>query len=241
MTETTVRALLLDIEGTTTPIEFVHRILFPFARNHVEEFLQRENVNDDVSALRIEYLADLQSGCELPPWQEESSASLLESATRYVYWLMDRDRKSTALKSLQGKLWEAGYCRGELQGEVYPDVHPAFTRWRQQQKAVCIFSSGSVLAQKLLFAHTAEGDLTSCLNAYFDTSTGAKTDARSYRSICTSIGSPENEVLFLSDTVAELDAARTAGLQTAHCLRPGSVEPETPAHSIIRSFDVVFP
>ena len=241
MTETTARALLLDIEGTTTPIEFVHQTLFPFARRQVGEFLQRVNVDDDISALQTEYLADLQSGSELPPWQEESRATLLKSATEYVYWLMDRDRKSTALKSLQGKIWEEGYRRGSLRGKVYPDVRPAFTRWRQQQKAVCIFSSGSVLAQKLLFAHTAEGDLTSYLDAYFDTSTGAKTDAKSYRSICAGIGSPGEVVLFLSDTVAELDAARAAGLQTAQCLRPGSIEPETPTHNIIRNFDVVFP
>ena len=245
MSEQKTRAILLDIEGTTTPVEFVYRILFPFARLHVAEFIRQhyesEEVRADISALRAEHRADAGSGNNPPDWREDSSDSLSESAIRYVHWLMDRDRKSTALKSLQGKVWESGYLGGRLQGQVYTDVPVAFTRWRGQQRAIYIFSSGSVLAQKLLFAHTTHGDLTEHISDYFDTTTGAKTDAASYQSIGAKIGSPAAEVLFISDVDAELDAARDAGMQTALCVRPESSESETSTHQIVRTFDCIFP
>lgn len=118
---------------------------------------------------------------------------------------------------------------------------PAFARWRRQRRGVHIFSSGSVLAQKLLFAHTNCGDLTGHIGGYFDTSTGAKADPASYRSIAAAINTPAAEVLFLSDVTAELDAAREAGMQTALCLRPGRPEPAPTAHPLVRTFDTVFP
>lgn len=245
MPDAHARALLLDIEGTTTPVEFVYEVLFPFARRRVGEFIRRHHgsagVRADLDALRAEHRADADRGHEPPAWREDSDDSRLESATRYVHWLMDQDRKSTALKSLQGKVWESGYRSGSLRGQIYPDVLPAFGRWRGQHRGIYIFSSGSVLAQKLLFAHTTEGDLTGHLSDYFDTTTGAKTDAASYQSISARIGSPANEILFVSDVTAELDAARDAGMQTALCVRPGSPAPESPAHKIVHTFDVIFP
>ena len=244
-----VRAILLDIEGTTTPVEFVYQVLFPFARQHVREFIEQHFESDDVraiiSALSLEHRADVGDGHGPPVWRSESAESQLEAVVRYVDWLMDQDRKSTALKSLQGKIWEAGYLSGQLHGEVYPDVSPALARWTKQQKRIYIYSSGSVLAQKLLFAHTTDGDVTRYISGYFDTTTGAKTSVASYQAIYQSISEQidlhAGEVLFLSDVIAELDAALQAGMKAALCLRSVSHEPKSGPHKTVGTFDVVFP
>jgi enolase-phosphatase E1 len=243
MSETNVRAILLDIEGTTTPIEFVYKVLFPYARQHIRQFvrLHSNDLQDDISALKAEHAVDAKSGNNPPAWRESSPDLLVESITQYVYWLMDLDRKSGALKSLQGKIWEAGYCSGRLLGQVYPDVLPAFSRWREQQRSIFIFSSGSILAQKLLFAHTTEGDLTEYISNYFDTTIGAKTMAESYRSISVATGWSAPEVLFISDVTAELDAAKGADMKTALCVRTGSLDLNTSAHWLVPTFDIVFP
>jgi enolase-phosphatase E1 len=136
--------------------------------------------------------------------------------------LMDQDSKTPALKELQGHIWEDGYNTGALVGAVFEDVKPAFERWRQRGIAVGIFSSGSVLAQKLLFGHSSAGDLTPLLRWHFDTAVGAKTNPDSYSRIAASIGESPDAVLFVSDIVAELDAARAAGMQTALSVRPGN-------------------
>jgi enolase-phosphatase E1 len=245
MTEGRSRVILLDIEGTTTPVEFVYEVLFPFARLHVGEYVRRHQLNAevraDIEALKAEHRADTEAGREPPDWREGSAGARAESATRYVRWLMEQDRKSTGLKSLQGKIWESGYRGGLLRGQVYEDVPPAFARWRGQRRSIHIFSSGSVLAQKLLFAHTNAGDLTAYLDGYFDTNTGAKADPASYQSISAATGSHAAEVLFVSDVTAELDAARDAGMATALCVRPGRPEPESNGHAVIHTFDVLFP
>lgn len=243
------RALLLDIEGTTTPIDFVYGTLFPYARARAEDFLSRHHESDDVradlEALRQQRAAEAQLIKDLPPWREDSSSARLASAAAYVQWLMDHDRKLTALKSLQGKIWEAGYRGGELRGAVYPDVGPAFARWRRMDKIIAIFSSGSVLAQKLLFANSTAGDLTPFISAYFDTTTGPKQEEQSYRRIAASLGLSPGAILFISDAIPELDAARRAGMATLQCLRPGTSKPSSRpgdlAHRTIRSFDEVFP
>jgi enolase-phosphatase E1 len=238
------RAILLDIEGTTTPVEFVYRTLFTFARRHVREFLgvhwTNREVRADIAALRREHAAEAGDEPEPRLWQTASPEAELEATVAYVQWLMDRDRKSTGLKSLQGKVWEAGYRRGELRGEVYEDVPRAFARWTKQQKILAIFSSGSVLAQQLLFAHSTAGDLTPFLRAYFDTAMGAKREAESYQRIAAALRIEPPEILFLSDVSAELDAARLAGLQTALCVRAEQMPPAG-AHPLIRTFDEVFP
>jgi enolase-phosphatase E1 len=150
---------------------------------------------------------------------------------------MDRDKKSTGLKSLQGKIWEEGYREGKLRGEVYPDVPPALERWRRQGIDIAIFSSGSVQAQRSLFSNTAAGNLTRFIRAYFDTTTGPKTTPESYARIAAALQRSTSEVLFLSDVVAELDAALKVGMQTALCVRePGSV-PAAGAHPVILAFD----
>lgn len=230
-------AVLVDIEGTTTPITFVHDVLFPYARRHVREFLKRRGrepeVRADLAALRREHAADQQAAEQPPAWSD--SEDLVEAAVAYVHWLMDRDRKSTGLKALQGRIWEEGFREGVLRSDVYDDVPPAFHRWHTGGQGPWIFSSGSVLAQKLLFGHTRSGDLTPLIRGYFDTTTGPKKDAATYARIAAEIARPPAGILFVSDVPAELDAARGAGLQTAWCVRDG--DPPVPsAHRAIRTF-----
>ena len=227
-------AVLLDIEGTTTPIDFVHKTLFGSARARVREFLERywddSEVRADVARLKAERAVETPQP-SLAPWHEDAAG-----VAAYVAWLMDRDRKSTGLKSLQGKIWEEGYGSGELKGEVYPDVAPAMERWRQEGVDIAIFSSGSVQAQRSLFRSSVAGDLTRLILAYFDTTTGPKTAPMSYARIAAALERDPSEVLFLSDVVAELDAALTAGMQTALCVRPGSA-PATGTHPVIHALD----
>ena len=226
-----VGSILLDIEGTTTPVDFVYQILFPYARAQVKDFLEHhaEAASPDIELLRLEHEQDLNRGAR-PPASSD--------AVSYVHWLMDQDRKSTGLKSLQGKIWEEGYRSGELRGQVYPDVRSAFERWRRQEKKICIYSSGSVLAQKLLFSHSTAGDLTPFVDAYFDTTTGPKKEAESYRRISEALSLDPLAIVFFSDVVTELDASREADMQTGLCVREG--QPESSKHTVFSTFDEIF-
>jgi len=152
---------------------------------------------------------------------------------------MDRDRKSGPLKALQGRIWEQGYATGALTGEVYPDVPDAFARWTAAGVRIGIYSSGSVLAQKLLFANSTAGDLSRFLSGYFDTAVGAKKEAVSYRRIVEALDRPASRVLFVSDVAAELDAAREAGLQTVLAVRPPARPPASSAHGAVESFEEI--
>ena len=225
------RAILLDIEGTTTPISFVHDVLFPYSRLHLESFLAQHaasaDVISDLARLREEHAEDVTAKNSPPP--------LIEP---YVYWLIEQDRKSPALKSLQGKIWQQGYDDGSLRSLVFADVRPAMQRWRSKNLNVSIFSSGSVLAQKLLFAHTDAGDLTKFISNYFDTGVGKKTHAESYQRIAAALSLVANQILFISDVLDELDAAAEAGMETSLCIRPGNpIQPSSSRHLIIRNFD----
>jgi enolase-phosphatase E1 len=228
-------AFLLDIEGTTTPLDFVARVLFPHARARVGEYLARHfedaETSHDVRGLAAEHARDTAAGRTPPSWADTPAA-----AADYARWLMDEDRKLTALKALQGRIWEEGFRAGQLQGVVYEDVPRALALWQRAGCTVAIFSSGSVLAQKLLFTHSNAGDLTPFLAAYFDTTTGPKREALSYLEIASALTKPPREVCFVSDVAAELDAARGAGLETALCERDGAGPGDSP-HRVIRSFD----
>jgi len=235
------RALVLDIEGTTTPVEFVYRVLFPFARAHVAEYLEQEWRSDACRAalglLRAEHAGDTARGDAPPVWIDAPLAAPHASAAVYVAWLMDRDRKSSGLKALQGGIWRRGYQSGELRGQVFPDVPPALARWHEQRLTVSIYSSGSVLAQQLLFQTTAAGDLTRFLTGYFDLAVGPKASPDSYRCIVQTLGAPAGHVLFISDTAAEIEAARVAGLRTLLCVRPPASLPAGECtHPVIRTF-----
>ena len=220
----------MDIEGTTTPIEFVHNTLFPYARERVQEFLERHAADPDVEAdialLRAEHEA-------------ETAPPPMASVAAYVRWLIDGDRKSTGLKSLQGKIWAEGYRAGGLRGEVYPDVAPALERWQRQGIDVAIFSSGSVQAQRDLFRTTTAGDLSRFIRANFDTTTGPKGVAQSYARIAAALERSPSEMLFVSDVGAELDAAQAAGMRTAVCVRTPASPPATGGHPVIRRFDEI--
>jgi enolase-phosphatase E1 len=240
----TVRTILLDIEGTTTPLDFIYKVLFPYARSHAQQFLKQHgsssDVRVDIDALRQENLAEMRQDLSLPALRNDTQAAEVESLVAYLEWLVARDRKSTALKSIQGKIWEDGYKSGQLRGQVFEDVPRALRRWQQQQRNVYIFSSGSVLAQKLLFAHTTAGDLTVYISGYFDTTAGAKVDALSYRKIAYALQRSPSEIIFVSDVTTELDAAKSTGLQTLLSERPGNRPQPASTHQRIRSLDEVF-
>lgn len=237
-------AILLDIEGTTTPVSFVYQVLFPYARVNAKRFLERHlslaEVSEDVLRLRNEHAEDVRNELNPPQLQDSGSRAHLDSLVTYIHWLIDRDRKTAPLKSLQGKIWKDGYETGELRGEIFKDVPPALERWQGQGREVSIFSSGSVLAQKLLFSHTTSGNLTPFINSYFDTAVGAKNDPLSYRRIAVDLRQLPSQVLFVSDVTAELDSAASAGMRTLLSVRPGN-QPQGGDHAVIHTFDEVFP
>jgi enolase-phosphatase E1 len=216
-----VACVLLDIEGTTTPISFVHDTLFAFARQHLDDYLGAERDSPGVDEVRrrltAEHGEDVARG-ETPPPRDVGDAWL----GRYVRWLMDRDRKSPGLKLLQGHIWERGYRAGQLRGQVFPDVPPAIRRWRDCGIDVAIYSSGSELAQRRLFESIESCDLTPFISAFFDTAVGAKISPDSYRAIARALRRDPASILFVSDVTTELTAARGGGLQVLLSNRPGN-------------------
>ena len=232
LTAAGIEVVLLDIEGTTTPIAFVHERLFPYARARAGEFLHQNSSDEEIQRV-VSELRDLQAA---------AAGAAPADIVQFIHFLIDNDRKLGPLKSLQGRIWQEGYATGEIEGEVYADVRPAFERWTKADIRIAIFSSGSVLAQQLLFAHSTAGDLSPYISAYFDTAVGPKGDAASYRRIVETLGLPApDQALFISDVVPELDAARDAGLRTLLCVRRPSLIPERAGHSIVESFDVIRP
>ncbi|MGC6389734.1 acireductone synthase [Ewingella sp. S1.OA.A_B6] len=203
-----IRAIVIDIEGTTTDIRFVHQVLFPYARERLAEFLRSQHGEPEVAAA----LAALRAEIDQP---QASVDVLIEK----LYAFMDGDVKSTALKVLQGIIWRSGYENGDFRGHLYPEVAPQLQTWHQQNLRLCIYSSGSVDAQKLLFGYSDEGDLTPLFSHYFDTRVGAKRETESYQNIAEQLVLPAEDLLFLSDIRQELDAARLAGWHTCQLIR----------------------
>jgi len=234
--------ILLDIEGTTTPIAFVTQVLYPYARAHLRSYLYRHGNSPQyvalMAAFRQEHAADERAGEPVLRWAAPG-ADARPSVQAYAEWLMDRDRTSSALKELQGYIWEEGYQRGDLVGQVFEDVPHAFARWRREGVRLGIFSSGAVLAQRWLFSCSSAGDLSSFLHWYFDTHSGAKHDPESYRRIAAEVGETPPQVLFVSDVVAELNAAHAAGLGTIMTVRPGNAPQPAHEHRVVRSFDEI--
>ena len=231
--------ILLDIEGTTTPVEYVFGVLFPFAKDNVEAFLQTHDyslsVEADLKLLRLEYDADRTQGISIPDWND----NLTTGVVPYIHYLIEVDRKSTGLKSLQGKIWEQGYRDGKLRSRIFPDIKPAFERWKRAGKQLFIFSSGSVLSQRLLFQYTEVGDLTGFLSGYFDTEIGAKKEPDSYRKIAQTIGVLPQKILFISDVTSELRASQSAGMQILFSFRPGNHSSDSEGFEVVNSFDLV--
>jgi enolase-phosphatase E1 len=220
----TVGAVVLDIEGTTTPASFVYDALFPYARANLRRYLREHarsaEVLEATQLLRAEHVGDSEIA---PQWDESTPDATLESLVTYLEWLMDRDRKSPGLKLIQGHVWKNGYDDGTLRGEVYDDVRPALERWKASGIMLAIYSSGSVLGQRLLFSHSNAGDLTQLINCYFDTGVGPKRAPESYRHVADALGLPAEDVLFVTDMMPEIDAARSAGLRTCLCVRGDSM------------------
>ncbi len=240
-----VRVVLLDIEGTTTPIDFVYKTLFPYASRKLESFLGEHGLEPEtqllVQDLYTQQQMDERAGLEPPVWVNEPNGERLRSAVEYARWLMAKDSKCTALKSLQGRIWQEGFGSGELRGEVYADVPVAFERWRRQGREIGVYSSGSVLAQQLLFRTVISGDLTLQIVGFFDTRVGIKSDSESYKKITGLMERAAREFLFLSDTAKEVEAAQAAGMHAILCDREGRASSPLGAGAAIHSFDEIFP
>lgn len=234
--------ILLDIEGTTTPIEFVYDVLFPYARLRMRDYIRNhiDTIQQELKQLVSEHSEDSLVGLLPPPLYNSSREEIIESITAYVHWLMDIDRKSQPLKSLQGKIWEHGYENGEIKSQVFEDVPIEFDKWHKQKIQICIYSSGSVLAQKLLFKYTEAGDLTPFISEYFDTTIGPKLKTESYTVIAHKLKLAPAEITFVSDSPKELEAAHRAGMQVVHSIRPGNKEWKC-NYSAITSLDQLTP
>lgn len=196
------RAILTDIEGTTSSISFVKDVLFPYARRALPAFVRAHRNDPEVRRWLDAAAVDAGGVCD-----DEVLIEVLQG------WI-DSDRKHTALKALQGMIWEAGYSSADFAAHIYPDAAKGLARWHAAGHSLYVYSSGSVPAQKLLFRHTDVGDLSPLFSNWFDTEVGGKRDPASHRRICELLQRPAGDVLFLSDVVEELDAAREAGMAT---------------------------
>ena len=223
-----IRAILTDIEGTTSSISFVKDVLFPFARERLPAFIVTHADRADVQ----HWLHEAAKEAGLVSASEQEIIDLL------VGWI-DADRKSTALKALQGMIWEDGYRDGAFRAHIYADAAQCLRAWHARGIPLYVYSSGSVPAQKLLFGHTEAGDLAALFGGFFDTETGGKREAASYARIAAAIGVEPDSILFLSDIVEELDAARASGLQTTLLARAPGMCPADARHPCVADFHAI--
>lgn len=227
MAKPKIKAILTDIEGTTSSISFVHEVLFPYAKEHIIDFVY-DNESD------IEDLLDDVRAEEVNP--DLSLEEVIEVLQRYI----EEDQKVTPLKELQGRVWEAGYKSGELVGHVYEDAVHGLKRWKEEGLTLYVYSSGSVAAQKLIFGHTEFGDLTPLFSGYFDTNIGSKKEADSYSGIAIETGMKAENILFLSDSTEEIDAAKAAGMQAITLDREKSLF-NNGEYTVVENFDDILP
>ncbi|WP_266160592.1 acireductone synthase [Dyella silvatica] len=225
---TVIRAIVTDIEGTTSSISFVKDVLFPYARKRLPAFIETHADQADVQ----HWLHDAAKEAGIV---EASRQEIIELLLRWI----DEDRKSTALKALQGMIWKGGYENGDYRSHMYPEVAARLHAWRADGLHLYVYSSGSVPAQKLLFQYSEAGDLTPMFAGYFDTEIGGKRERGSYERIAEAIGEQPGHILFLSDIVEELDAARAAGLRTGWLIRPPLTMPASPAHPAYTDFNAI--
>lgn len=218
-----IRYILTDIEGTTSSVDFVHKVLFPYTEERLPSFIQKYASEPEVtSSLENARRTILQEGKE--------ANSLDDIIEELLLWI-EADRKHTALKKIQGMIWKEGYENGTIKGHIYPDVPGALKHWKENGLLMGVFSSGSVDAQKLLFSHSDFGDLSSYFSHHFDTETGPKREKKSYEQIAQVLGVSPSEILFLSDTEEELNAAREAGYNTVQLVRHGTTASERHKHA----------
>jgi enolase-phosphatase E1 len=236
---TPIRHILLDIEGTTCPVRFVSETLFPYAAERMGEFLASREGDPEVQELVSRVVQawgdDPDPAAQALFQAAPSDASPSRRVLPYLHWLIQQDRKLTPLKDLQGLIWEEGYESGALQGPLYPDVAPALRRWQRAGLGLAVYSSGSVKAQQLIYGHSRDGDLRFLFSHWFDTRTGPKQEASSYTRICEVMQTPAERVLFISDAIAELDAASAAGLAVIFSKRDGNPEQNPSSYAWISS------
>jgi enolase-phosphatase E1 len=238
--------ILLDIEGTTCPFDFVKDTLFPYATDQLESFLAAEARNPQVGQLlrAIEHAwkhEDNQEALEL--LASARLATNIPTALRllpYLRWLIRCDKKLTPLKDLQGLIWERGYEAGHLCAPLFKDVPPALQRWKRMGIQLGVYSSGSVKAQQLLYAHSIAGNLQPLFSNWFDTRIGAKQEASSYTAIAIQLKAEPKHILFISDLIAELQAASAAGMHPLLSDRPGNPSREADTYPVARSFAALY-
>lgn len=220
-----INAIVTDIEGTTSALSFVKDELFPYAYKNLPDYVWDNQ--DELTDL----LNDVRK-------QEKNVDLSLEEVIEVMLRYIDEDQKVTPLKALQGMVWEEGYKAGELKGHIYDDAMAGLKRWKDQGVALYIYSSGSIPAQKLLFGNTKHGDLNPLFSGYFDTTTGGKKESTSYEKIASEIGLPVEEILFLSDSMDEINAASAAGMNVIILDREG-INANALGYVIVNSFDTI--
>lgn len=240
----TISHVLLDIEGTTCPVHFVAEQLFPYASQRLEGFIRQHSQEPAVSLL----LEAVEQG-----WQANSNASAQQlwadsqdkdlplRVVPYLQWLIANDVKFSPLKDLQGMIWHEGYERGEIVAPLFADVAPALRRWRHQGLILGVYSSGSVAAQQLLYQHSSDGDLRDLFSHWFDTRTGAKQQPQSYTAIAKAMGTEAQQVLFVSDSLAELEAAQQVGMTVLFSWRQGNPGQESGSFERISDYSQLNP
>lgn len=224
--ESKIKAIVTDIEGTTSSLSFVKEVLFPYARAHIDEFIRKHAEEPRIASL----IEDVR--------KETGEDLSLDGVIQQLEQWIDEDKKITPLKALQGLLWETGYQQGDFKGHIYPDAKQQLERWHQQGIKLYVYSSGSVHAQKLLFSYTDFGDLNYLFTGYFDTKIGTKVERESYQLIAKSIKLAANAILFLSDVETELDAAKSAGMQTTWLVRDGKIDARV-SHPQVKDFSAI--
>lgn len=232
--------LLLDIEGTTCPVSFVSDVLFPFAKQELSDYIKQHwdqsPHNKPIQAAKKEWLDD-QSPASIQIKQQAMKVETkeIEALIQYLKHLISIDKKSTALKDLQGKIWEHGYKNGELKSQLFPETAECLREWRDQGLTLSVYSSGSIQAQKLLYRHSPAGDLEKFFSHWFDTHTGPKKSTESYTTIAEQLHSSPNKIWFVSDNGAECDSARSAGMHTLFSLRDGNPDRDPRDHTVVQS------
>jgi len=222
------RGILLDIEGTTSSIEFVYSVMFPFARQGLRACIERVGSDLDLQNAMRQVSKDAGHGDDFEAWLGAlNDSAFVDRTVEHLLGLMDSDSKSTGLKSLQGMIWKSGFESGELKSHLYDDVYPALLRWSRREIDIRIYSSGSVVAQKLFFGHTPLGDLCHFFKGFYDTTMGGKRESISYQKIALEFGIDASSIVFFSDNVAEVDASSQAGMIAVAVVRPGN----SPLHS----------
>jgi enolase-phosphatase E1 len=223
---------LFDIEGTVAPISFVHSVLFPFSKKNMRPFLEKNPLSSELyQKLYVEYSQDLNSN-SYSQKLDQSIASILD----YLFFLVDVDRKSPVLKEIQGEIWKNGYESGEIKSNIYSDTLDFFKAIKNNKHEICIYSSGSILAQKLIFKYSNLGDLSQYISKYFDTGVGSKRDEKSYLNILNQLNAKSNEVVFFTDIYEEALASSTVGITSYILMREGSTPITQDNHTKILNF-----